>query len=235
MARVIFSINLRNDAWNWVRIAKAKRLPYGRTVGMFDGDFPPAILRGIRRRSITAARKYVYVYLKSRQNNFRVDFLAMKTLLDEYFTRHGLALLREVARLTGCPMYRQTFHADFTLMSSCPYNYPKAWFMVSAKRNMPTQIKIVCHEILHLQFIHFYYHYCRDHGLTEKQFQDIKEAMTVLLNEPQFRKFHLALDVGYTDHVRLRKFITRQWRKRQPYRQFLDACIAETKRTLPPK
>lgn len=63
-----------------------------------------------------------------------------------------------------------------------------------------------------------------------KKFQDLQEALTVLLNEPRFRKYHLAIDVGYSAHTELRKDIQRLRKKKMPYQKFLDACIVATKR-----
>ncbi len=97
---------------------------------------------------------------------------------------------------------------------------------------MAKQVNTIAHEILHLQFIHFYFRYCLDQGLTEKQFQDLKEAMTVLLNEQQFRKFHLGLDVGYPAHTKLRKYIQRRWEKKTSFMPFLNDYIMATKRYI---
>ncbi len=159
----------------------------------------------------------------------------MKVFLEQYMKQYGPGLLIEVAKLTGRRLYRQTFYATFTTLRTCPYDPRRHWFMISAKRNMAKQVNTMAHEILHLQSIHYYYHYCLNQGLTEKQFQDLKEALTVLLNEPQFRKFHLGLDQGYPDHVRLRKTIQRLWRTKKDFAAFLDACIAATKREFPVK
>lgn len=233
MLKVIFSLNIRNEAWNWVRVGKTRHPQYGRRAGEYSAEIPRDVLREIRRRSKAEARQYVFRYLRRRQKDFEVDAQALKALLDEYMHCNGTALLKEVARLTQKPLYRQKFFVNFTLLSSCPYYFPKAWFMIALKRNFPQQLKIICHEILHLQFIHYYHRYCLDHGLTEKQFQDLKEAMTVLLNQPQFRKYHLGFDRGYTDHVLLRRSLERRWRRHEPYLQFLDACIAQTKKQLP--
>lgn len=233
MATVKFSINLREDAWNWVRLGRQKTMLYGRDLKNFTSEIPEPLRRKIRRFPETKALVLVYQHLQQGRENILTDLRAMKVFLGQYMRQYGSGLLAEVARLTGRRLYRQTFYATFTTLYTCPYDPSRHWFMISAKRNMAKQVNTIAHEILHLQFIHYYYHYCLDQGLTEKQFQDLKEAMTVLLNEPQFRKYHLALDLGYPAHVKLRATIARLWHRHLPYAEFLDACIAATKRTLP--
>lgn len=142
-------------------------------------------------------------------------------------------MLRDVARMTGRAMYADRFYAYFTLLGICPYDYAKRSFMVSVRQNMPKQLTTVCHEIMHFQFIHHYRRYCIEHGLTEKQFQDLKEAMTVLLNQRTFRKYPMAIDRGYDAHQPLRKELERLWRRKHSYREFLDRSIVATMKCLP--
>lgn len=230
MATIEFSINLREDAANWVRLGQLKRMPYGRSLKDFAGEIPAPVLRLIRARPKQQAIALVHKYLQGRQDNFMTDLKAMKIFLEWYVDKYGNGLLNDIAKLTNKSIYRKTFFATFTLLQTCPYDPQRHWFMVSAKRNMAKQVNTIAHEIFHLQFIHWYYQYCLQEGLSETQFQDLKEALTILLNEPQFAKYHLGIDVGYTSHQRLRKEIVRLWKKKTSYQVFLDACIIATKR-----
>ncbi len=230
---VKFSINLREDAANWVRVGQKKRMTYGRSLADFTAEIPKPVLRGIRSRSRGRAIVYVHRYLRGRRPLFQVDLEAMKVFLEQYIGKYGAGLFNEISKLTGKPLYRKTFYATFTLLSTCPYNPDRHWFMISAKRNMAKQVNTIAHEIFHLQFIHYYYEHCRRQGLSESQFQDLKEALTVLLNEPRFDKYHLGLDVGYSAHQQLRRDILRLWRKKTAYKVFLDGCISATKRDAP--
>lgn len=232
MATVSFSIDLREDAKNWVRVAKLKRPTYGRSLADLTAQIPPTVLRTARSLPRGRAITFVHHYLEGRQDRFLTDLRAMKALHEEYFRRRGTALLNTVARLVNRPIYTQRFSCTFTLLSTCPYDPERNWFMVSAKANMPSQLRTVCHEVLHLQFIHYYYRYCR-RQLNEKQFQDLKEALTVLLNEPRFRRFHVALDPGYAAHAQLRTTIQRLWRRRRSFPEFLDRSIDATRTAFP--
>lgn len=229
MARVIFRIDPHEDARWWVYFATKKEGTYGRPLSWFTQDIPAPILKQLRKLSPAKARQFIEPHIQQRMNKAKIDFEAIKYFLEEYMKKRGSILLDEVAKLTGKPMYAQTFYAYFTLLNICPYDKHRRLFMVTANRNMPRQLMTICHEIMHFQFIHYYEKYCRRAGLSATQFQDLKEAMTVLLNEPQFRKYHIAFDQGYTAHQELRRQIAGYWRQRRSYEKFLDRCIAATK------
>lgn len=229
-ATVKFYIDPHEDARWWVFFATKKKGTYGRPLNWFTRDIPAPILKQLRKLSKPKARQYIEPHIRQRMDKAAVDFQAMKFFLEEYIKQYGHGLLKEVAKLTGKPMYAKTFYAYFTLLNICPYDTQRRLFMISANRNMPRQLMTICHEIMHFQFIHHYQKYCRQHGLSATQFQDLKESMTVLLNEPQFRKYHIAFDQGYAAHQELRGQIAIYWHRRKSYQTFLDACIEATMR-----
>ncbi|KPJ55610.1 hypothetical protein AMJ49_06730, partial [Parcubacteria bacterium DG_74_2] len=71
----------------------------------------------------------------------------------------------------------------------------------------------ICHEIFHFQFLYYYANFCRKQGLNKKQIEDLKEALTVLLNIEEFDNIILVEDVGYPDHQVLRQKILNIWKK----------------------
>ncbi len=62
------------------------------------------------------------------------------------------------------------------------------------------------------------------------QFEDLKEALTVLLNEKEFNKIIVSPDRGYTKHAILRKNIRNVWRKKMSFEEFLKKSISLTKK-----
>ena len=78
---------------------------------------------------------------------------------------------------------------------------------------------------MHLQFIHWYRKYCFKKGLTDSDFWHIKEAITFLLNEPEFSGIVLFRDKGYTVHQELRKKLEKLWEKDKDFKNFLDEVI----------
>lgn len=230
MPQIIFKIDLKQDAKNWVRIAKMKRPRFGRSRKDLIGNVPKDLLKKLAALPKNKAEFLAYKHLDKNSKNFLPGLKANKELLEFYFKSKGNDLFRTLAKVTGKPIYAKKFTATFTLMTSCPYDPKYDWFMVAANRPVPRQITNICHEILHLQFIHYYQDYCFDKGLTAKQFQDLKESTTFLLNEPAFKKFLLAPDRGYPNHQELRRRLKRIWNNEKDFNKFLDRAIELTKK-----
>ena len=97
--------------------------------------------------------------------------------------------------------------------------------MVTAFSNHANQIYVVAHEFMHLQFIHWYKKYCLKKGLTNKEFWSIQEAITFLLNEPEFKDIISFQDKGYKSHQIIRKELKNIWKKDKNFKSFLDKAI----------
>ena len=97
--------------------------------------------------------------------------------------------------------------------------------MISAFSSLSNQKYVVCHEFMHLQFMHWYKDYCLGRGLTDKELWHLKEAITFLLNEPEFNNIITFQDKGYTVHQELREKLKTLWRKNKDFKDFLDEII----------
>jgi hypothetical protein len=105
----------------------------------------------------------------------------------------------------------------------CPYDEKENWFMVSMWHSILADITTICHEILHLQFLYYYREYCQKF-LSEKEIQDLKEALTFLLNT-NFNDLILSHDMGYLVHKKLRVKLEKIWKKEKDFGNFLDKAI----------
>jgi len=76
---------------------------------------------------------------------------------------------------------------------------------------------------MHLQFIYYYKDKLKK-TISENQFQDIKEALTVRLNI-EFSDLLKEKDKGYPDHQKLRNFIEQEWTKDKDLDIILNKCI----------
>jgi hypothetical protein len=112
----------------------------------------------------------------------------------------------------------------------CPYNQKENWFMVSFWHSTPSSITTICHEIMHLQFLHYYQNYLKKKELKDNQIEDLKEALTFLLNEPEFEEIILSNDFGYPEHIQLRKKLRKIWRKDKNFKNLIDRAILLIKR-----
>lgn len=101
--------------------------------------------------------------------------------------------------------------------------------MASMWRSVPASITTICHEVMRLQFLHYYKNYLKKKGLKNNQIEDLKEALTFLLNEKEFDEIILCDDNGYPEHQKLRKKLREIWDRKRDFEKLLEAGIRLTK------
>ncbi len=167
--------------------------------------------------------KPIVDYLKSQMFEVKVKeeekriINRWKNVEQQYFSK--------LSEILQKPIYQTDYKCYLTTLFRCPCYYEGGWFMVSAFSKLPNQIYVICHEFMHLQFIHWYREYCLKKGLTKSEFQDLKEAITFILNEPEFSGLISFKDKGYLLHKKLRKDLKSIWRKNKNFQIFLDGAI----------
>lgn len=148
---------------------------------------------------------------------------ALQMVWDKIESRYFKAL----SEITNKPIFTKSFTAQLTTASLCPYDTKHNWFMVDAYASLGRQVTVVAHEILHLQFLRWYREACLEQGLSEEQFEDLKEALTVLLNGSEFDDVLVCQDHGYEKHADLRNAIEKQWKKKIGFETLLRKLIKQ--------
>lgn len=232
MPKINFNYNLKKDAWSWVLIAKSKNL-WGLNWRDQVAQISDELLKKIQGSSFSRAQKIVEERIKKdsgRGHKNKVMYSEMQALEKswrivekEYFTA--------LSKITQRPIFADEFGCYFTTGFMCPYDEKKNWFMVSMWHSIPFSITTICHEIMHLQFLHYYKKYLQKMGLKKEQIEDLKEALTFLLNEKQFSSIILSNDNGYPEHQKLRKRLQKIWTEEKDFQKFLDKAILEIKKS----
>jgi len=99
--------------------------------------------------------------------------------------------------------------AYLTITGRFPYNPEKKYFYVSIKKSNANSTAM--HELWH-----FYTHRKFEHTISligQSKFNDIKEALSVLLNIECLDLMNGEIDNGYPQHQELRRLITETWLK----------------------
>jgi hypothetical protein len=151
--------------------------------------------------------------------------------LDALWYDFGNKIMVNILRALEIKNSPAQFKASLTTYHSCPYYEPNNWFMVSTCASLPAQLTNITHEILHILFIKNYKNLCLERGLTEKQFFDLVEALTVILNTKEFQNLLLSADKGYEKQQALRKQILAYWPKRKTFENFLLRIIKFIKKS----
>jgi len=110
-------------------------------------------------------------------------------------------------------VFRTSINRDLTgyatVNTRCPYNLKEGWFFIALSQANPSPI--IMHELWH-------FYTWEQFGATEhdrigaRNYNTIKESLTVLLNIECANLFpHDQKDLGYPQHLELRKRITEWW------------------------
>ncbi len=226
MSYINFDYDIKKDAWSWVIIAQ---LPcrWGRDPKRQVRHIPDDLLKKILKNPRSKAEKIVVNYLENhpkRQYKEKVIREEAKALEKIWRTKEK-EYFKKLEKITQKPIYRKNFGAFFTSGFMCPYKWQEGWFMVSMWHNIPFSISTICHEILHFQFLHYYGKWCLKKGLSKTKLEDLKEALTFLLNEPEFENIILVKDEGYPKHQKLRAQLQKVRQKEKNFKKFLEKAI----------
>jgi len=223
MPKVIFRYDLKKDAWAWVVFARRKSKIYGLKNRL--NFIPPELLKKIRGKKKKSAEKLVHDYLinNPKKKIRRIVIEKEKDVLRNIWRELENRFFKKLEKITQKPIFTSNFKCYFTTGFMCPYNEKENWFMVSMWHSIPMNITTICHEILHLQFLHYYKKYCQKF-LSKKQTEDLKEALTFLLNT-DFNDLILSRDMGYPVHKKLRLKLEKTWKKEKNFKNFLDKAI----------
>jgi len=223
MPKVIFRYDFEKDAWAWAAFAKRKSKIYGLKNRL---DFiPPELLKKIRGKNKKSAEKLVYDYLvnNSKKKIRKIVIEKEKDVLRDIWRELENKFFKRLEKITQKPIFASNFRCYFTTGFMCPYDEKENWFMVSMWHSIPADITTICHETLHLQFLYYYREYCQKF-LSEKEIQDLKEALTFLLNT-DFNDLILSYDMGYSAHKKLRIKLEKIWKEEKDFGNFLDKAI----------
>jgi hypothetical protein len=226
MAKIKFDYNLQKDVWSWVLIAKDMNA-WGLDWREQVGHIPDELLKKIEKASFSRAEKIVEEYIRKNPKKAyknKVMQIEMKALEKIWRSVEGKYFSR-LAKLTNKPIYCPEFRCYFTTGLMCPYNEKENWFMASMWHSIPASITTICHEIMHLQFLHYYRDHLKKKGLKNDQIEDLKESLTFLLNDPEFDQIILCQDNGYPDHFALRKKLQNIWEQNRNFQELVEAGI----------
>ncbi len=211
MPHVDISYSVDADAKNWVRIAKKRDTSFGISIEKergFLGVVPGVDWSGPAEEIQPLVGEWLHKNTKL-QGTFTSALSALVKRWSEVEETYFAAL----EKLTGRPICSDTFSAQLTTASLCPYDVRASWFMVDAFADTEHQVTVMAHEIFHLQFLRYFWDECVRLGLSAEQTDQLKESLTVLLNEPEFSSVITSPDIGYPAHQKLRRKLRELWRE----------------------
>lgn len=237
MLKIKFKYNLKKDAFNWIR--QVIFLP-NRLIDHLPIEIQKEIKRLYEINKISQTKliesmdhstiDFMVNYLKKNQN---MDLIERKKKELEKAWRKGESdFFKILSEIIQKPIYKASYVCYLSTICGCPFYEKENWFMVSLSK-LNIQVYIVSHEFMHLQFIYWYKKYCLNKGLTNKQFWHIQEAITFLLNEPEFSNIIKFDDPGRSIHQNFIKQLKEIWQEDKNFQNFLDKAIEIVKKEFP--
>lgn len=225
MSHILFEYSTEKDAENWISRLYDQEINFAPKEEIL-AKYPQGLLDKLKRASSRQkAFKIACDYLKSRgQQKLPLIEEELKALKNSWKLRED-DFFEILEKLLKKPIYTDNFKGYLTTFFRCPYSEEENWFMVNFWSGLPDQLTTIAHEILHLQFLNQYRPLLAENSLSEKQIQDLKEALTFLLNEKEFSGILLKLDKGHPEHANLRRELKILWDQTKDFSFFLPEAV----------
>jgi len=148
---------------------------------------------------------------------------AWKGIEKEYFKR--------LEKLTGEKFPFGKVDAYLTTSGRCPYDCSSKSpsFHFNFFWGIPMNLQTAGHELMHLHLHNFSWWENVEDKIGNKGTHDLKEALTELLNL-DFRDLWFVHNKGYSGHVKLRSYISSQWKKKKDFDLLTNNCVKWIKR-----
>lgn len=219
MPKVKFKFDIEKDAKNYYDAVNST-IEFGID---FSKSVKPELLPKLRGKKWKDAKKYIINYLNRRYTKNKENYQKKLDKIKKSWGKIEEKYFKKLEEITKRKIYRENFTCYATTIGRCPYNIKENWFMTNIFCNINHSLLTIVHELMHLQ-IHYYFEKKLREKISYKKFQDLKEALTILLNI-EFRDILNEEDVGYPNHVDLRNFIKEQWKKEKDFDVLLDKCV----------
>jgi len=224
MAKVIFEYDINQDAQNIFRVITTEPIfdkdNIKRVLGKLDAD----LIAKVKKENDANNQKIIIGdYLKD-------FYLKNKALIDskiisfgEKWEKINQVYFERLSFLLNVKIEENiSYKAYLTSAGSCPFNVSEKWFMVRITDEEVNNVAV--HEIMHIEFIRAYGYFCKNLGLSPKQFGDLKEGLTVLLNE-EMGDILARPDYGYEEHQLIRQKIKEIWHEKKDIRYLIEQMV----------
>jgi hypothetical protein len=222
MVRVYFKLDMNKDMKNWYEACNSSFMGVD-----WKSRISPDLRNKIAGVKKEKAMKFLRAYLNEKyKDDGKLIHKTMGTART-YWGKNGVEVFRRLKKITGHPIWPSKIYCYYTTFPRGPYYMKKdfAWLLVPSGHSTDKlrYSSTILHEALHFQFHRYFWAYCKKCGLSFSRIDNIKEALTFLINE-EFSDL-VAEDRGYKVHKRFRRDLKMIWRKDKNFERLLDKAI----------
>lgn len=208
--------NIKKDAWNWWHACN--KVSYGE-------DWKQRIDQTLRSNIVGVSKEQAFSFLIPHLKNI---YLAEKINQKKkearcVFHQTQNEIFSRMEKITGRVIYRDDFTCFLTTFPRAPYDYNHGYVWIPIVWPRETYVRTFMHELLHFQTYIYWQKQCLT-KLTNNEFENLKEAVTVILNE-ECLDVMLWADKGYAMHKNEREELLLFWKKHKNFDALIDHGI----------
>lgn len=224
--KVKFDYTPNKDAWSWAVILRSKDM-WGMDWTKENKHIPKELQKKMKNTSLAKSISLAEAYIKSEpQAKLKAVVIKQQlTALEKSWRKVEKKYFKTLESITQQPIFTTDFTCYITTGFMCPYEEKENYFFSSMWHDIPFSITTICHETMHLQFLHYYKNILKKKGMKVSQIEDLKESLTFLLNEPEFKDIILSYDSGYPSHQKLRSQLQEIWSKDKNFDHLIERSL----------
>lgn len=204
--------DIQKDAWNWWHACN--KISY-------STDWRQRTAKKIQNKLAGKTKKQAFVFLLPflKKQYAKIGIKEKENEVRSILLRHEREIFSRMEKVTERKIYRNTFTCFVTTFPRAPYDYHRGYVWLPVVWPKETYVRTFVHELLHFQTYAYWQERCLK-KLNQKEFENLKEALTVILNE-EFMDLIVWPDKGYEMHKKLREKLLEAWRANKNF----DALI----------
>ena len=216
MPKIIVKQNIKKDAWNWWNACN--KISYGED---WKQRIDKKLQNNLTGKTKKQAFNFLIPYLKNLYKKENTD--QKKKELQNIFNERQKEIFSRMEKITGKKIYRENFICFLTTFPRAPYDYHRGYVWLPIVWSKESHIGTFTHELLHFQTYAYWEKKCLK-KLTKEEFENLKEALTTILNEA-FIDLIVWQDKGYAIHKNLRKKLLKFWKASKNFDKLIDYGI----------
>lgn len=211
MLSVIFKYELDKDVENFIRASKSKNSSKLTRlqevyVSIYGNEYEPS-----------KVREFLMAQTTSQSFDAQADIVRLQTVWEKIAPSY----IERAEHMFGISYPASTVTAYLTQNQRCTYNIPENYFFVYFASKSPE--RIIMHELFHFYTWHAFHNNLIAAGASESEYNDVKESLTVLLNEEFKDLMGTGIDEGYPQHQEMRKKILSLWNESRDLKKVMSA------------
>jgi len=214
-----FIVDFQKDIWNWKRIFNNRKELYSvERLPQKDKEF----ILNIKNHTNNDCIDFIY---KKYSSDFRADLFMIAASKEWLKIEKDFVSILEKMTGKNFIFNEDLITAFFTSAPLCPYNIAEKWFMLFPVSDLNYANTLIAHELFHFHFHSHYENYLNGKGVTGENFQLLKESLTILLNEKEFKYVLPIPDKGYEKHKEFREKLKQLWGENKNFDTFIENSI----------